>query len=278
MLTINLKGGLGNQMFQYATARNLSLKYKTGIILNTEYFLNIPAKDVPRKYQLDLFNIDSQVQIKETLSPIIKISQKILLKVFGEKIQLFTAKLFLNLKLPAYLNGYFQSEGYFMEIRDALLKEFAIKKELSEEAKKIKEVISKSEAVCINIRRSDYLRPDYAKIFGKYDRTYYEKAISYIKNRVANPLFCIFSDDPKWVKNEFKFDNIIFAGNDILKDHEQLYLMSLCKHNIITNSSFAWWGAWLNQNPNKIVIGPKQWLTNKTSEEMKILPKTWIQI
>lgn len=107
---------------------------------------------------------------------------------------------------------------------------------------------------------------------------YYNKAVEYIKNEVKNPLICVFSDDPEWVKKEFKIENVIFAGNDILKDYEQMYLMSICKHNIIANSSFAWWGAWLNKNPNKIVIGPKQWLVNKTSDKLDVLPKEWIQI
>lgn len=278
MITINLKGGLGNQMFQYAAARHLSIKYQTDLVLNTEYFLNIPKGDVPRKYQLDIFNIDKNIKIKETIKPAIKFIQKIILKLFNEKILYNFSNILLKLNLPVYLNGYFQSEKYFKESRNILLKEFTLKKELGDEAKKIKAMLQKSEGVCLNIRRGDYLRPDYIKIYGLCSMEYYNEALKYIKDNIKNPLICVFSDDPEWVKKEFKINNIIFAGTDILKDYEQMYLMSICKHNIIANSSFAWWGAWLNQNTNKIVIGPKQWFANKTSNQLDILPKEWIQI
>jgi hypothetical protein len=281
MIEVNLKGGLGNQMFEYATARHLGIKYKKNLVLNTEYFLNIPKGDIPRNYQLDIFHIDKTAKIKETINPLFKLIQKIVLKVFnkffGEKIQIDFANILLKLNLPVYLNGYFQSEKYFKDSRDILLKEFTLTKEIGQEAKRLKDILEKSEGVCLNVRRGDYLRPDYIKIFGVLNMEYYQKALKYIKDKVKNPLVCVFSDDPEWVKKEFKIDNVIFAGTDILKDYEQMYLMSLCKHNIIANSSFAWWGAWLNQNPNKIVIAPKQWATNKTADELDILPKTWIQ-
>lgn len=278
MIEINLKGGLGNQMFQYSIAKNLSIKYKTDLVLNTEYFSNIPKGDVPRKYQLDIFNIDKNITIKDKINPLLKILEKISLKFFGEKIQIPIANFLLKIGLSAKLNGYFQSEKYFTDIRDNLLKEFTLAKNLGEEAMKIKNILESKNGIAVNIRRGDYLRPDYMKIYGTCDMKYYNKAIDYIKNKIENPLFCIFSDDPEWVKKEFKMDDAIFAGNDILKDYEQMYLMTICKHNIIANSSFAWWGAWLNQNPNKIVIGPKMWLVGKTSDRLNILPKTWIQI
>lgn len=278
MIKIQIKGGLGNQMFQYAAARSLSKKYNTDLILNTEYFYNTPPKDVKRTYQLNVFNIDKNIKIETEINPLIKILQKLFLKFGSDKIQILIANLILKIKLPVYLNGYFQNEKYFLDIREILLKEFTLNKEISEETKKIKEIIEKSEAICLNVRRGDYLRPDYLKIYGICSMEYYNEALEYIKDRVKKPLICIFSDDPEWIKKEFKIDNVLFTDNRTISDYEQMYLMSLCKHNIIANSSFAWWGAWLNQNPNKIVIGPKQWLVNKTSEELDIMPKDWIKI
>jgi len=278
MIHIRIRGGLGNQMFQYATARHLSYKYNTDLALNTEYFYNTPKKDVKRKYQLDVFNIDKNIKTETKVNPIIKLIQKIFLKFFGDKIQISIANLILKIKLSVYLNGYFQNEKYFSDIRAILLKEFTLNKEINEETKKTKEIILKSEAVCLNVRRGDYLRPDYLKIYGICSMEYYTKALEYIKQRVENPLICIFSDDPEWVKKEFKIDNVLFTDNRTISDYEQMYLMSLCKHNIMANSSFSWWGAWLNQNPNKIVIGPKQWLVNKSSEELDIMPKDWIKM
>jgi hypothetical protein len=278
MIEIKLKGGLGNQMFQYSAGRHLSLKYKTDLVLNTEYFSNIPKGDVVRKYQLDIFNIDKNIKIKDKISPAQKLTLKIIFKLFGEKISYNISALLLKLGFTAHLDGYFQSEKYFKDIRDTLLKEFTLTKNLGEEAKKIKDILDKSEGVAINIRRGDYLRPDYIKLYGSPTMEYYNQAILYIKNKFENPIFCIFSDDPEWVRKEFKIDGAIFAGNDILKDYEQMYLMSICKNNIIANSSFAWWGAWLNQNPNKVVIAPKQWTVAKSSDELDILPENWIKI
>lgn len=276
MIIVKLQGGLGNQMFQYATARHLSLKYRKEIILNTEYFSNIPKGDVSRKYQLDIFNIDKNIKMEDTTNLMLKWTQKIILKLLSEKTLYNISEMFLKYNLPVYLSGYFQSEKYFKESRDILLREFTLTRELGEEAKKIKNIIEKSEAVCLNIRRGDYLRPDYMKIYGACSMDYYEKAIKYINSRIKTPLICVFSDDPEWVKKEFNTGNVIFAGNDVLKDYEQMHLMSLCKHNIIANSSFAWWGAWLNLNPNKIIIAPQKWFNIDSPPD--IIPESWIRI
>lgn len=276
MIVVKLQGGLGNQMFQYATARHLGLKYKKEIILNTEYFSNIPKGDVPRKYQLDIFNIDKSIKKDNTTNLILKWTQKIILKLLSEKTMYSISDILLKYNLPVYINGYFQSEKYFKDSRDILLDEFTLTKELGVEAKKIKNIIEKSEAVCLNVRRGDYLRPDYIKIYGTCSTEYYNKAIEYIKNKIKNPIICVFSDDPEWVKKEFNIENVVFAGNDLLKDYEQMYLMSLCKHNIVANSSFAWWGAWLNQNPNKIIIAPQKWFNIDSPPD--IVPESWVRV
>ena len=276
MIEINLKGGLGNQMFEYSVARCLSLKYKTGLALNTWYFLHTAKDDTPRQYQLNIFNVDKEAKIKETINPIIRFTQRLILRFLDEEMVYKISRFFLRFSLPVYLNNYFQSEKYFKDIRDILLKEFTLVVDIGPEAQKIKKTLENSAGICLNVRRGDYLKPGNAEVYNVCDKEYYRQAMTYIKNNVRDPLFCIFSDDPEWVKKEFNIDNIIFAGNDILKDYEQMYLMSICKHNIIANSSFAWWGAWLNQNPNKIVLAPKMWTTTKTSEELDILPKEWI--
>lgn len=276
MIVVKLQGGLGNQMFQYATARHLGIKYKKEIILNTEYFSNIPKDDVPRKYQLYIFNVDKNIKTENTSNMVLKFTQKIILKLFSENTLYNISEIFLRFNLPVYLSGYFQSEKYFKGSREIILKELSLTRELGEEAEKIKNIIEKSEAVCLNVRRGDYLRPDYMKIYGACSTEYYNKAIEYIKNKIKNPLICVFSDDPEWVRKEFNIENVVFAGNDVLKDYEQMYLMSLCKHNIIANSSFAWWGAWLNQNPNKIIIAPQKWFN--IDSPPNIVPESWVRI
>ncbi len=278
MITVNLKGGLGNQFFQYATGRYLSLKNNRKLSLNIEFYENTPSNNTLRNYQLSLFNIDKKVDIRRISSIIFKIIQKLKSRLISEGLQFSIADIQSKMFLPVYLNGYFQKEKYFKDIRELLLNEFVLTKELGDEAKKIKEVIEKNEAVCIGIRRGDYLLPNNLKIYGVCSLDYYQEAIKYIRTRVVKPLIFVFSDDTEWGKKEFISKDIIFIDNTTIKDYEQMYLMSLCKHNVIANSTFYWWGAWLNKNPNKIVIAPKQWLVNKTSDELEILPKDWIQI
>ncbi|MFZ2038539.1 MAG: alpha-1,2-fucosyltransferase [Minisyncoccia bacterium] len=281
MIKIKLMGGMGNQMFQYATARALGIKNGKNITLNTNYFSNIPKGDTPRHFQLNVFNITGKGSNRKLDNILFLLFFRYLPRIFpalrNEKKQIVLANKLLRFDLSAYLSGYFQNEKYFKDNRNTLLKEFTLNTKLSEEGKRMEKILRENQSVCLNIRRSDYLRPDYVKIYGACTMEYYSLALKYIYTKVEKPLICIFSDDPEWVKKEFKMENVIFAGNDILKDYEQMYLMTQCKHNIIANSSFAWWGAWLNQNPNKIVIAPKQWFANKTANELDILPPEWIQ-
>ncbi|MPN39089.1 O-antigen biosynthesis glycosyltransferase WbnK [bioreactor metagenome] len=127
----------------------------------------------------------------------------------------------------------------------------------------------------MHIRRGDYVNT-YSNYYHILDDTYYLNAIAYIRDKCTNTKLFVFSDDIEWAQNNYKdIENIIFVAQN--KSYEDMYLMSLCKHNIIANSSFSWWGAWLNENDNKIVIAPKKWFKN---EKMKnsILPKSYIKI
>jgi Tfp pilus assembly protein PilP len=155
--------------------------------------------------------------------------------------------------------------------------EFVFVKVLSKKTLETKKKIEHSNSVAINVRRGDYLRHDYAKIFGNLDIDYYLRAVELIQTKIQEPLFFVFSDDPKWVKENFNLQNIIFVGNDEFKDYEQLYLMTQCKHNIVANSSFAWWGAWLGINDGKIVIVPKYW-TRKKKNTKDVCPESWIRL
>jgi hypothetical protein len=278
MITIHLKGGLGNQMFQYATARALSLRYGSPLTFNTEYFENIPKKDVPRKYQLDIFNLPQDIKIKKSISPVRKLWHKIYAKICSENTRVYFACTFLTFKQNAHLSGYFQRPEYFSSARETLLEEFSFSITMSDETERIKDRLLHTNSVAVNVRRGDYLRPDYANVFGVIPMSYYEEAISHMRQVVTEPLFCVFSDDPEWVASNFNLPNALFIGTDRFKDYEQLFLMSKCKHNILANSSFAWWGAWLGQYRNKIVFAPRQWTIAHTADELSVLPKEWIQL
>lgn len=262
MPIIKIKGGLGNQMFQYAYGRQLQLKKHKKVVFDTSFFEE-NTKDTSRLFLLDKFNIN--------LSDFRNIKRN--------KIQLFLNKYKDKILLRLIKDySFYQKEKYFIDIQKHILKEFTLKDELSQEAKTIRErIIQVSNSVSIHIRRGDYINnKKYNKHHGVCGIDYYKNAINYIKQRIQNPIFFIFSDDITWVRQNFLIENAIYVSNANIKDYEELYLMSLCKNNIIANSTFSWWGAYLNKNENKIVIAPIKWTTKKTSRELDILPSGWV--
>ncbi len=257
---IAIKGGLGNQLFQYAHGLKLSIIDKADVVFDTSFF-ETDSKDTSRPFLLDKFNISSFqfVPIKESIFK--RLHEKIQLKLTGDY-------------------KYFQSEKYFVEVKDEVRKQFTLKNPLSPAADEMmRNIQAEKNSVALHIRRGDYATNTQTNSFhGLCDLQYYYEAVAYFKSKLENPLFFIFSDDIQWVKNNLHMERNIFVSNPNILDYEELALMSACSHNIIANSSFSWWGAYLNPNFNKIVIAPKQWTNKKTSNELEILPKEWIQM
>ena len=166
-----------------------------------------------------------------------------------------------------YIKGWFQSEEYFKSIRPILLKEFVPRKKLRIPGK-LRAALNDSESVSLHVRRGDYVRLNLALDIG-----YYVKAMEYMEQIYENPIFVVFSDDLEWVKKNLPIKGRFILANEDknLKDYEELFLMSRCRSNIISNSTFSWWGAWLNQNRNKVVIAPKKWY----KAQRNIVPKEW---
>ena len=186
----------------------------------------------------------------------------------------------LNLPNNVYLNGYWQSEKYFNNIEDIIRKEITFKKEPNDLNKKHIDKIISANSVSVHIRRGDYMNnPSTKKKLGLCSDEYYFKAINYIAENIENIHFFIFSDEPQIAKNLLEKikhpKTFIYNNND--NGSEDLRLMSYCKHNIIANSSFSWWGAWLNKNNNKIVTAPKHWFNYNPNPNDLILD-TWIRI
>jgi len=177
------------------------------------------------------------------------------------------------------IQGFFQTEKYFSNIRNQILTDFTITKPLNKNNQQILEKIISTNSVSVHFRRGDYTKERVAKIFGTCSENYYKKAIKIIQNKSEkNITLFIFSDDIKWVKNNIKFDNKTFFV-DVNSGKQGIYdliLMKNCKHNIIANSSFSWWGAWLNENLNKIVIAPTPWMEN--TENNDLIPENWILV
>ncbi|RZK39288.1 MAG: alpha-1,2-fucosyltransferase, partial [Pedobacter sp.] len=177
----------------------------------------------------------------------------------------------------AYLEGYFQSENYFKKIRQQLLLDFQFSHLSVNNQKFIAHIQSQVNSVSIHVRRGDYLKPYVEAFHGLLNLEYYRTAIKEIEKRINNPHYYIFSDDPEWCRNNFSFLSAshTIVSNQTSKDWEDMCLMSNCKHNIIANSSYSWWAAWLNKNQDKLVIAPQKWFTDTT---IKIVPKEWITL
>jgi len=262
-MIIKIKGGLGNQMFQYAYGRNLMIQKNKEIIFDVSFFKN-NSNDTKRLFSLNNFNLNNSIKFSDKKENIfLEVFKKIYSKITGNY-------------------GFYQSEKYFKEIKNIIIEEFTLKNPLANISKGWEEKIKLSPiSVSIHIRRGDYINdPKTNKHHGICEIEYYKKAIDLLENKIGkNFEIFVFSDDIEWAKNNLSFNQQInFVSSPEIPDYEEMYLMSLCKHNIIANSTFSWWGAWLNRNKNKIVIGPKQWFVKKTSNILDILPSSWIKI
>jgi len=268
-------------MFQYALGRNLAIKNNTKLKFDTSEL----EQDKLRNYKLDIFNISGSIVSRFTRLVIQKINHRIISRILGryylyikEENQFFNENI-LAKKGNIYLDGYWQSENYFKEISNIIIKDFTIKYEPDIINKSMIEKIKNSNSICIHIRRGDYISDKKTnKVHGACSLKYYYNAIKIIIKKVKNPSFYIFSDDSQWTKEnlKLKYPTIYVDINSSEKDYEDLRFMLNCKHFIIANSSFSWWGAWLSNNPNKIVCAPKRWF--RSVDEGNIVPKFWIRV
>lgn len=244
MITARLQGGLGNQMFQIAAAINLANKIGT----TTE------------------FQIDSQKYIKNIFS-----------RLSNNKVDIsfiYNEPCFHFVMLPEHdnlcLNGYFQSEKYFIDNVQKIKQIFAETEQISEYIDKKYSKYNLINCTSLHVRRGDYLK--FPLIHPVCDVSYYNKALQHI-DEYENLI--IFSDDIKWCQENFNFKNMIFVQGE--QDYIDLYLMSRCKNNIIANSTFSWWSAWLNNNKNKKIIAPKNWFGPVGPQDVyDLIPNEWI--
>ena len=293
MITVKLVGGLGNQLFQYAFGRAVSLKLETPLALDISGYENQADTDNWREFQLDCFNLQASVSKDTRNSKIPFLSKQInYIKSFIQNtVSPYGNYIFEPKKLEAkdgsYLEGYWHSEKYFSDIETTLRYDLTLKEKLGAKAKLFKDRIKQVEdnggiSASVHIRRGDYVTNRYANTYhGALDVTYYQKAISTLQSKLCGKqlVLFIFSDDTAWVKENLKTEiPYICVSRPEIKDCEDLYLMSQCTHNIIANSSFGWWGAWLNPRKNKIVIAPKRWIKDYRANTNDVTPLDWIKI
>ncbi|WMW24308.1 alpha-1,2-fucosyltransferase [Methanolobus sediminis] len=290
MIIVKLMGGLGNQMFQYAAGRRLALEHNTILKLDLSFLLDRTPREnfTYRPYELDVFNIQGEIASPSEINKFAPannnifnyIKQKLKISKIITEPHFHFDKGILSSPDNSYLDGYWQSEKYFKEIRDIIHTDFTFKVKPTNINQKLANEIGFCESVSIHIRRGDYVsNPETKKLHGYCSLEYYEKAIKKICCYVENPHFFIFSDDPDWAEDNLIYDCPIkfVTHNDSEKGYEDLRLMSLCKHNIIANSSFSWWGAWLNKNPEKIVLSPEKWFNDSSINTDDLVPDNWIR-
>lgn len=279
VITINLKGGLGNQMFQYACGRALSLRNGDELRIVAEGLGKANAVgDIYRPFSLQKFAIAGEVVPGSSISFLQKVFRKINQKVLRNFNVGFEPSI-LEKKGDVFLDGYFQSEKYFADAASSIRADFALQAPLCDDALEASTMILQDRnAVSLHVRRGDYAT--HTDFGGIADTAYYERAIARMLKEVPNAHFYVFSDDIAWCKENLPIPaDSVFVSKPEMNDYEELHLMSLCKHNIIANSSFSWWGAWLNNNPNKTVVAPTRWAHGGLEKNFKdIVPEGWIRI
>jgi hypothetical protein len=288
---VQLTGGLGNQLFQYAVARAISLRNNMDLKVDINFFKTYKWHD----YSLNPFNIlkdyISEVDINKSVynhslykKMLVKLGFKINWdeSIYQERSLDYDDKV-LGIKKTTYLKGYWQSEKYFEEIADVIRKDFRITIEPSPLNDAVLKDINSVNAVALHVRRGNFVsEPDLLSFHGTCSLEYYQKAVEYMNERVENPVYFLFSNDITWCKESLNLDiNINYVDiNSDKTDYEDLRLMMNCKHQIIANSTFSWWGAWLNENPDKIVIAPKQWFADEAmnGQTSDLIPEDWIRM
>ncbi len=291
MIIVSLNSGLGNQMFQYAAGKALAARHNTSLKLDLSWY----EVNAFRRCQLHHFAITASKaseREKKTLSAeydgilkrtVRRIAGK---KTTGQKYREahfnFDPELF-HCGKNTWIEGYWQSEKYFGAISQDIAREFRIRTPLSAKSIETKKRIVNTESVSVHVRRGDYIAKDSRKrIHGPLEFSYYTRALDIIARNTRSPYLFVFSDDIPWVKKNLCFQYPVWYvdHNDENTGFEDLHLMSGCRHNVIANSTFSWWGAWLNRNPSKIVIAPNQWFPDQDMNKLTgdLIPDSWIKL
>jgi hypothetical protein len=272
---IVFNGGLGNQMFQYAFYLRLKKEHPLSLFL----FDIEKAQSSHSGYELDkVFHINS-IKQSRNYRRLKRYWPKLETKfhtIKQENSLKYSPKPFSSHHSGTIYEGFWQSEKFFLPVEPIVRNAFSFQEDiLNKKTKEIVAFLNNSNSVSVHIRRGDYLQ--HTGVFGLCPKEYYDKALSYIKDNVDNPIFVFFSDDIEWAKQNIKCENAQYVTwNHGDESWQDMYLMSQCKHNIIANSSFSWWGSWLNSNTNKIVIAPTPWFNN--SLDYDIIPSSWIKV
>lgn len=279
MITARLHGRLGNQMFQYAAARGLAARLGTNVALDTREATRRGEGVLTRVFNLPLVDADA-------LPPDRKSNPAgYYLWRYTRQAPRFRRERGLSYNVSveewddgSYLHGYWQSERYFQHISDQIRADFLFPGFSTPQNAEMADRIGQEQSVSMHVRRGDYTTLNAHVLC---DQSYYEAALERISKDLQGDITVfVFSDEPQWAKENLPLPckKVVVDFNGPETDFEDMRLMSLCKHNIIGNSSFSWWAAWLNANPSKQVAGPDRWFGNPKLVNPDILPPGWLRI
>ncbi len=292
MIVVKIMGGLGNQLFQYATGRSMAIYKGVPLKLDISWF----SRQSKRRYCLSHFNIVAALAQPEEVA-----------HLKGESLSGNKARLFryfqrlrpyykrrvvkeqyfyfdpLIFKAPrdVYLSGYWGSEKYFIDIAETIRGELTVKDPWDAANKEVYKRICEVDSIGLHVRRGDYVNdPRTNQAFGACELEYYYQALTLIVGRLSNPHVFVFSDDIEWAQKNLilRVPIAYVSHNGFEREYEDLRLMSHCRYHIIANSTFSWWGAWLSPFQEKIVIAPRRWYRNMNRDTRDLLPEDWVQI
>lgn len=272
--------GLGNQMLQYALGRHLSIQYNTPLWLDISWFDSYKDVQNPREFRLDCFRthfrkVDlSHFTWKLRYTDRFKFLNPFKLKNISDRDLTGLENGVLDAGNNVLLEGFFQNYRYFESIRELLVKEFTPVEKMNAANANCLEHIKATNSVSVHFRRGDYALTNY---HGMLDTSYYDDAIKLIAQKTGKMKLFIFSDDPEWVLQNMNFTHPfeLINFNKDKYNYFDMELMKHCRHNIIANSTFSWWPAWLNENPGKIIVAPEKWL-NLEQNRLENIPEGWI--
>jgi hypothetical protein len=287
MIIVKINGGLGNQMFQYALGRHLAEIHQKKLLLDASGLSDPQFNLTPRVYELDAFKNIGADLVQPSQSKALRRSTPFAAWFVEGRFGFHEAILHLP-SFPAIgIDGYWQSEKYFKDVASIVRFDFTFRDAIKANDNIMK--INSTEAVCVHVRRQDFLSPVGAH-YGFVGQQYYDRAVDLMSRQVKDPTFFVFSDDLTWCKDYLSLPG---SSNFVERDPNtraatSLHIMSLCKHFIIANSSFSWWAAWLSSSPHKRVIAPERWFARETLSSIKggeymfsskeIVPENWTRV
>ena len=273
MVIVRLMGGLGNQMFQYAAARATSLRTGASLKLDLSWFDDEGSRVTPRReYELEPFELPTELATEAEIARSLR--RRILRR--RPRILVDPTLRFDPRVLDAEdvrLIGYWQSERYFADHADTIRTDFA----LPAADVALEEQLASVESVSVHVRRGDYASDQVASSeLGVLPLEYYETAVERVEQLLPQAEFFVFSNDPGWCADNLRIDaphTFMALG----RSHDDLRLMSVCRHHILANSSFGWWGAWLREERDTIVVAPERWFRGSRFDTRDLIPDRWLR-